>query len=61
MFIFFIYKYLNIDHIYITEHKLMDMECPQRLKTDRLARGRECIFAYKRNDANIAWPKFIQA
>ncbi|XP_053399353.1 uncharacterized protein LOC128557001 isoform X3 [Mercenaria mercenaria] len=42
------------------EHKLMDMECPQSLKADRLSHKKECIFAYKRNAANIAWPKSVQ-
>ncbi|XP_052273588.1 uncharacterized protein LOC127873694 isoform X4 [Dreissena polymorpha] len=42
------------------EHKLMDMECPQSLKAKRLAHNKECIFAYKRNAANIAWPKSVQ-
>ncbi|XP_060570576.1 uncharacterized protein LOC132728894 isoform X3 [Ruditapes philippinarum] len=42
------------------EHKLMDMECPQSLKADRLLHKKECIFAYKRNAANIAWPKSVQ-
>lgn len=40
-------------------HKLMDMECPQSLKADRQAHKKECIFAYKRNAANIAWPKSV--
>ncbi|XP_052767431.1 uncharacterized protein LOC128208118 isoform X3 [Mya arenaria] len=42
------------------EHRLMEMECPASLKTDRLARQKDCIFAYKRNAANIAWPKSVQ-
>ncbi|KAL4238463.1 E3 ubiquitin protein ligase rin2 [Mactra antiquata] len=42
------------------EHKLMDMECPQSLKADRLLHRKDCIFAYKRNAANIAWPKSVQ-
>jgi len=40
--------------------KLMDMECPQGLKVERLSRNKECIFAYKRNAANIAWPMSVQ-
>lgn len=42
------------------ECKMLDMECPQMLKVDRLAHKKECIFAYKRNAANIAWPKSVK-
>ena len=45
--------------LFFSEHKLMDLECPQSLKADRQAHKKECIFAYKRNAANIAWPKTV--
>ncbi|KAJ8308652.1 hypothetical protein KUTeg_013526 [Tegillarca granosa] len=38
------------------EIKLGESECPQVLKVDYLSKGDECVFAFKRIAANIAWP-----
>ncbi|XP_076463753.1 uncharacterized protein LOC143295940 isoform X2 [Babylonia areolata] len=42
------------------ESQLQDQQCPQILKKDNLAAGRETFFAYKRLGANIAWPSSIK-
>ncbi|XP_059162197.1 uncharacterized protein LOC131945184 isoform X2 [Physella acuta] len=39
------------------EFHLADTDCPQIIKGDNLAVGKTCCFAFKRIDANIAWPK----
>jgi len=35
---------------------LNDSECPQVLKAEMMSHNKECVFAYKRIAANIAWP-----
>ncbi|PVD26166.1 hypothetical protein C0Q70_13835 [Pomacea canaliculata] len=42
------------------ETQLMDSQCPQILKKDTLAKGKECFFTYKRLGANIAWPSSMK-
>ncbi|KAK3093565.1 hypothetical protein FSP39_017349, partial [Pinctada imbricata] len=42
------------------ETRMGDMDCPQLFKIDHLTQGRECVFAYKRNEANIAWPMSLK-
>ncbi|KAK3595982.1 hypothetical protein CHS0354_032496 [Potamilus streckersoni] len=42
------------------EKRLTDAECPQALKAQKMAEGKECVFAYKRTAANIAWPKSVK-
>ncbi|XP_013077623.2 uncharacterized protein LOC106063724 isoform X2 [Biomphalaria glabrata] len=39
------------------ESHLADTDCPQLIKGDYQASGKTCHFAFKRNDANIAWPR----
>ncbi|XP_018896161.2 protein sprint [Bemisia tabaci] len=39
------------------ETLLKDDECPQDIKGAVTASGKHCMFAYKRMDAKIAWPK----
>lgn len=38
------------------ETKLNDIECPQVLKAEIMSKNQDCVFAYKRIAANIAWP-----
>lgn len=39
------------------ETVLTDSECPQDVKGNVTSLGKHCMFAYKRIDAKIAWPK----
>lgn len=39
------------------ETLLGDMECPQDIKGNVATAGKHCMFAYKRIDAKIAWPR----
>ncbi|XP_065347669.1 protein sprint isoform X3 [Cloeon dipterum] len=39
------------------ETLLNDGECPQDVKDDVCQDGKHCVFAYKRIDAKIAWPR----
>jgi hypothetical protein len=40
-----------------TETLLGDGECPQDIKGNVAQAGKHCMFAYKRIDAKIAWPR----
>jgi len=40
-----------------TETLLGDGECPQDIKGIVAQAGKHCMFAYKRIDAKIAWPR----
>ncbi|XP_070181044.1 protein sprint-like isoform X2 [Littorina saxatilis] len=42
------------------ESQLSDNQCPQILKKDNTAAGKESFFAYKRLGANIAWPSSMK-
>ncbi|GFS12013.1 Ras and Rab interactor 2RAS and EF-hand domain-containing protein [Elysia marginata] len=42
------------------ESQMAEGDCPQVVKGDYLALKKTCFFAFKRLDANIAWPKQIQ-
>ncbi|KAK7477736.1 hypothetical protein BaRGS_00031024, partial [Batillaria attramentaria] len=42
------------------ESQLTDSQCPQIIKKDNLAAGKESFFAYKRLGANIAWPSSMK-
>ncbi|CAG5124875.1 unnamed protein product [Candidula unifasciata] len=42
------------------ESHMADADCPQIIKGDSLASGKSCHFAFKRLDANIAWPKHMK-
>ncbi|CAL1531236.1 unnamed protein product [Lymnaea stagnalis] len=42
------------------ESHLADTDCPQIIKGDNQAVGKSCYFAFKRVDANIAWPKHMK-
>jgi hypothetical protein len=39
------------------ETLLADGECPQDIKGNVAQAGKHCMFAYKRIDAKIAWPR----
>ncbi|XP_064600127.1 uncharacterized protein LOC135466527 isoform X2 [Liolophura sinensis] len=39
------------------EKHLVDSDCPHSLRNDYSSEGKDCVFAYKRLAANIAWPK----
>ncbi|RUS79026.1 hypothetical protein EGW08_013209, partial [Elysia chlorotica] len=42
------------------ESQMADGDCPQVIKGDYRVLKKTCFFAFKRLDANIAWPKQIQ-
>lgn len=42
------------------ECKLADTECPQARKAEMLSNKKDCVFAYKRTAATIAWPKSLK-
>ncbi|XP_060062844.1 uncharacterized protein LOC132543369 [Ylistrum balloti] len=42
------------------ERRLQDAEIPQDLKTELMNNKKNCVFAYKRTAANIAWPMSLQ-
>lgn len=42
------------------ESHMADADCPQIIKGDSIASGKSCHFAFKRLDANIAWPKHMK-
>ncbi|XP_021359984.1 uncharacterized protein LOC110454668 isoform X2 [Mizuhopecten yessoensis] len=42
------------------ERRLQDVEIPQDLKTEHQNSKKNCVFAYKRTAANIAWPMSLQ-
>ncbi|XP_046384100.1 protein sprint isoform X2 [Ischnura elegans] len=39
------------------ETLLCDLECPQEVRAMVAQQGKHCVFAYKRIDAKIAWPR----
>ena len=44
----------------VSECKLTDSECPQARKAEMMSNKKDCVFAYKRTAANIAWPKSLK-
>jgi hypothetical protein len=46
-----------LNFVQITETLLADGECPQDVKAHISSSGKHCMFAYKRIDAKIAWPR----
>lgn len=42
------------------ERRLLDAEIPQDLKNEHQNNKKNCVFAYKRTAANIAWPVSLQ-
>ncbi|KAH9519626.1 hypothetical protein Btru_003185 [Bulinus truncatus] len=42
------------------ESHLADSDCPQLIKGDIQTAGKNCYFAFKRLDANIAWPRHLK-
>ena len=44
----------------VSESQLADNQCPQILKKDNLAAGKESFFAFKRLGATIAWPSSMK-
>ena len=51
---------LNVSVGMISESQLGDNQCPQILKKDNLAAGKESFFAFKRLGATIAWPSSMK-
>ena len=47
-----------IKYFVISEDRLGESVCPQTVKTEIISDGRECLFAFKRNNAKFAWPVF---
>ncbi|XP_035827670.1 uncharacterized protein LOC101853809 [Aplysia californica] len=42
------------------ESQLNEADCPQIVKGDHKLQHKDCYFAFKRLDANIAWPRHVQ-